>query len=95
MHLNAKEKYGFEVITFCADIGQEEDFEEIRKKALATGASKVDMEDLKEEFIRDFGGKRGSGLEFWHLKFLLLTFVYIYDYDLVKIDQNSRPDPII
>ncbi len=49
-----KEKYNAEVIAFCADIGQEEDFEEIRKKAIATGASNVYIEDLKEEFVKDF-----------------------------------------
>ncbi|MEN2986209.1 MAG: argininosuccinate synthase [Thermodesulfovibrionaceae bacterium] len=49
-----KEKYNAQVIAFCADIGQEEDFEEIRQKALKTGASKVYIEDLKEEFVRDF-----------------------------------------
>ncbi len=49
-----KEKYSAEVIAFCADIGQEEDFEKIAEKAKKTGASKVYIEDLKEEFVRDY-----------------------------------------
>ncbi|WP_297210125.1 MULTISPECIES: argininosuccinate synthase [Thermodesulfovibrio] len=49
-----KDKYSAEVIAFCADIGQEENFQEIAEKAIKTGASKVFIEDLKEEFVRDF-----------------------------------------
>lgn len=49
-----KERYGCEVIAYCADIGQGEDMEDIRQKALATGASKVYIDDKKEEFARDF-----------------------------------------
>jgi argininosuccinate synthase len=48
------ETYKSEVIAFCADVGQGEDLEAVRKKALATGASKVYVEDLREEFVRDF-----------------------------------------
>lgn len=49
-----KEAYNAEVIAFCADLGQGEDLEAIKKKALKTGASKVYVEDLKEEFVRDY-----------------------------------------
>ncbi len=49
-----KQKYSAEVIAFCADIGQEEDFEKIAEKAKKTGASKVYIEDLKEEFVKDY-----------------------------------------
>ena len=45
---------GFEVIAYVADVGQQEDFEAIREKALATGASKVYVEDLKEELVTDY-----------------------------------------
>ncbi|MEA3509333.1 MAG: argininosuccinate synthase [candidate division NC10 bacterium] len=48
------ETYRFEVIAFCADLGQGEELDEVREKALKTGASKVYIEDLKEEFVRDF-----------------------------------------
>ena len=45
------ENYGCEVIAMVADIGQKEDFKAIRQKALKSGASRVFVEDLKEEFI--------------------------------------------
>jgi len=46
--------YKAEVIAFVADIGQPENLRKVQKKALDTGASKVYVEDLKEEFVRDF-----------------------------------------
>ncbi|BCX05771.1 MAG: hypothetical protein KatS3mg053_3709 [Candidatus Roseilinea sp.] len=48
------ENYGCEVICFVADIGQREDFEAIRQKALRTGASKVIIKDLREEFANEY-----------------------------------------
>jgi argininosuccinate synthase len=49
-----KEKYNAEIIAFCADIGQEEELKGLDKKALKTGASKCYIDDLTEEFARDF-----------------------------------------
>src|ERR1700676_4674847 len=49
-----KETYGAEVVAFCADIGQEEELEGLEEKALRTGASKCYVDDLREEFARDF-----------------------------------------
>src|SRR6266536_4749766 len=43
-----------EIIAFCADIGQEEELEGLKAKALETGASKCIIADLREEFARDF-----------------------------------------
>ena len=48
------EKYGCEVIAFCADVGQGEELASVRAKAKKTGASKVYVENLQEEFVRDF-----------------------------------------
>jgi argininosuccinate synthase len=45
---------GYEVIAFCADVGQQDDFEKVKAKALKTGASRVYIEDAKEEFVTDF-----------------------------------------
>jgi argininosuccinate synthase len=45
---------GHEVIAYIADVGQRDDFEAARQKALRSGASKVYVEDLKEEFVTDF-----------------------------------------
>jgi argininosuccinate synthase len=49
-----KEKYNAEVIAFYADLGQGEDVRSIKNKALNTGASKVYIEDLKEEFVKEY-----------------------------------------
>ena len=49
-----KENYHSEVIAFCADIGQEEELDGLKAKALKAGASKCIIEDLREEFARDF-----------------------------------------
>jgi argininosuccinate synthase len=47
-------EYGCEVIAFVADLGQGDDLEQVETKALGTGASKVCIEDVREEFVRDF-----------------------------------------
>jgi len=45
-----KENYGYEVIAMAADIGQGEELDPLKEKAIKTGASKIYIEDLKEEF---------------------------------------------
>lgn len=49
-----KETYDAEIIAFTADIGQKEELDGLEEKALNTGASKVYIDDLREEFARDF-----------------------------------------
>ena len=49
-----KEKFDAELIAFCADIGQEEELRGLKRKALRTGAAKIYIDDLREEFARDF-----------------------------------------
>ena len=49
-----EENYDAEIIAFCADIGQEEELDGLEAKALKTGAAKCIIEDLREEFVRDF-----------------------------------------
>ena len=49
-----KEKYNAEMIAFCANIGQEEELKGLDKKAKKTGASKIYIDDLQDEFARDF-----------------------------------------
>ena len=49
-----RETYGCEVATFTADIGQGEEIEPARAKAEQCGASSVHLEDLREEFVRDY-----------------------------------------
>jgi argininosuccinate synthase len=45
---------GFEVVCFTGNIGQREDFDAVEKKAFQTGASKIYVSDLREEFVTDF-----------------------------------------
>jgi argininosuccinate synthase len=45
---------GYNVICFVGNVGQKDDFREIEQKALTTGASKVYIEDIREEFVKDF-----------------------------------------
>ncbi len=50
-----KENYGCDVICFCANLGQDaRELEGLRDKGLASGASKVYIEDLRHEFAKDF-----------------------------------------
>src|SRR3954471_16136562 len=49
-----KQNYDAEIIAFCADIGQEEELTGLEEKALRSGATKCIVEDLREEFTRDF-----------------------------------------
>src|SRR5205807_8816861 len=49
-----KETYDCEVICFAADVGQAEELGGLEEKAMATGAAKLYIEDLREEFVRDF-----------------------------------------
>ncbi len=48
------DEFGYEVICFAADVGQAEELDGLEAKARKTGASKIYIEDLKEEFVRDY-----------------------------------------
>jgi argininosuccinate synthase len=49
-----KENYGYEVIAYCADLGQGEELAPVREKALQSGASKIYVENLREEFVTEY-----------------------------------------
>lgn len=49
-----KETYGCEVIAFAADLGQAEELDNLNEKAIKTGASKIYIEDLREEFLTEY-----------------------------------------
>jgi len=49
-----KERYRCEVICYCADVGQGEELSGLEEKAKATGASKLYVEDLRDEFVREY-----------------------------------------
>jgi argininosuccinate synthase len=62
------EEKGAEVICYTADVGQGEEVEAARQKALATGAAEAVVEDLREEFVRDavFPAIRASAVYEWY-----------------------------
>ena len=45
---------GYDVVAYVADVGQTEDFDDLKERALAVGASEVFVEDLREEFVTDY-----------------------------------------
>ena len=49
-----QQTYGCEVVTFTADLGQREEIEPARDKAKAAGVKEIFIEDLREEFVRDY-----------------------------------------
>src|SRR3989440_1277823 len=49
-----KERYQCEVVCYCADVGQGEELSGLEEKAQATGASKLYVEDLRDEFVREY-----------------------------------------
>ena len=49
-----KETYGYDVIAFAAELGQGDELAGIKKKALASGASKCVVKDLRREFVEDY-----------------------------------------
>lgn len=49
-----KENYGYEVIAMAADVGQGQELDPVREKAIKSGASKIYVEDVREEFVKDY-----------------------------------------
>ena len=70
-----KDEYGCDVIAFSADVGQGQELEPVREKALATGASQVYIEDLKEEFVADFVFPMLRANAFYENNYLLGTSI--------------------
>ncbi|MDO5089213.1 MAG: argininosuccinate synthase [Leptotrichiaceae bacterium] len=68
-----KENYDFEVIACCVDVGQDENMEEIRKKAVESGASKIYVEDKKDEFVRNYAFRALRAGAVYEDKYLLGT----------------------
>jgi len=64
---------GYDVIAFVADVGQQENFEECREKALSLGASKVIIKDLKREFVTDYVFKALKANAIYEDRYLLGT----------------------
>jgi len=70
-----KETYQSPVVAFCADIGQGEEVAEVAEKAQATGADAVFIQDLKEEFVRDFVWPMFRGNALYEGAYLLGTSI--------------------
>ncbi|MGA7564376.1 MAG: argininosuccinate synthase [Desulfobaccales bacterium] len=70
-----KETYQCPVVAFCADIGQGEEVAGVAAKARATGADQVFIEDLKEEFVRDFVWPMFRGNALYEGAYLLGTSI--------------------
>src|SRR2546425_8932616 len=68
-----RENYGCEVVAMVGDVGQGDDFRAVRQKALSTGASKVAVEDLREEFITGYLWKALQAGAVYEGKYLLGT----------------------
>ncbi|MBE7413234.1 MAG: argininosuccinate synthase [Leptospiraceae bacterium] len=68
-----KEKYGAEIIAFCADIGQKEELTGLEEKGKKTGASKVIIKDLRLEFAKDFIFPAIQGSAIYEMRYLLGT----------------------
>jgi argininosuccinate synthase len=68
-----REHYGCEVIAMVGDVGQGDDYSAVRKKAIRSGASKVFVEDLRQEFITDYVWKALQAGAVYEGKYLLGT----------------------
>ena len=68
-----KENYDFDVIACCLDVGQGDDMDAVKAKALKTGASKVYIEDLKEDFVTEYLYKGIKSGAIYEGKYLLGT----------------------
>ena len=64
---------GYDVVAFVANVGQQEDFDEVAERARRTGASKVYVEDLRREFVTDFVFPAIAGNAIYENRYLLGT----------------------
>ena len=70
-----KEQYECEIIAFAADVGQGQELDPVREKALKTGASKVYIEDLREEFVANYVFPMLRANAFYEHNYLLGTSI--------------------
>jgi argininosuccinate synthase len=71
--LKVLQQRGYDVVAYVANVGQQEDFEEVAERALATGASNVYVEDLRREFVTDFIYPAIAGNAVYENRYLLGT----------------------
>ena len=68
-----KENYDMDVIAACINVGQEDDMKEIEKKALKSGATKIYIENVTDEFVKDYVFKGVKANAIYEGKYLLGT----------------------
>ena len=68
-----KENYNLEVIAVCINVGQEDDMEEVKVKAIESGASKIYVENMQEEFVKDYAFRALKAGAVYEEKYLLGT----------------------
>ncbi len=66
---------GWRVVAYVADVGQQEDFDEVRRRANATGADAVHVVDLKREFVTDYIYPAIAGCAIYERRYLLGTAI--------------------
>ncbi len=71
--LKILQQQGYDVVAFVADVGQEEDYDLVRERAVQTGASEVIVENLQEELVRDFIFPAVAGNAVYENRYLLGT----------------------
>jgi len=91
-----KENYNCEVVAMAADVGQEEELDNLEERALNTGASKLYIEDLKEEFVKDFIFPTLKANAIYEGKYLLGTSIArpVIAKRMVEIAQKEGADAI-
>jgi argininosuccinate synthase len=92
-----KEHYGgAEVIAFCGDVGQGDDYRAVKRKALETGASKCIVMDLREEFVRDYCYKALSAGAVYEDRYLLGTALArpLLAYHQVRVAIKEKADAL-
>ncbi|HNH44227.1 MAG TPA: argininosuccinate synthase, partial [Agitococcus sp.] len=91
-----QENYNCEVVTFTADIGQGEEVEPARAKAQAMGVKDIYIEDLREEFVRDFVFPMFRANAIYEGEYLLGTSIArpLIAKRLVEIAQEQGADAI-
>ncbi|KNF08106.1 argininosuccinate synthase ArgG [Gottschalkia purinilytica] len=70
-----KENYDLDIIAACINVGQDDDMDEVREKAIKSGASKIYIEDVKEEFVKDYVFKAIKANAVYEDKYLMGTSI--------------------
>jgi argininosuccinate synthase len=91
-----KEKYNAEIIAFSANVGQDEDMELLRKRAIDIGADKVYIDDVREEFVKEYIFPALKADAIYEKKYLLATALSrpLIVKKLVEIAQKEGADTI-